>query len=211
MEQIEDTRTGCEHGDENLELLINRISASSTLPLQYAPKSYTHVNGFIALTVNEEDDACRRIHWWQNAPVARADIHSHPWTFRSALVLGRLRLIHYNETPHATPGSLTLYKYRCVSAYNQGGYRFERKKMVNLTPVSDFVITSGTSYSLETSEIHSVHPIEQSITDVRIERIRSQSWLYAQDDIFPYNNDYLSPESYLHYLNLIQEELCLPR
>lgn len=204
---MKNVSTPCVSGTEDLRFLIDQVLASSTLPLLYARQSYTHVNGFVALTVNETGETCRRIHWWQAAPVDRADIHSHPWSFRSTLLLGRLRLVHYREMPHTTPRSTRLCKYLCASADNQGGYRFDRAGFVNLEPVSDFLIAAGSSYSLERTEIHSVHPIEQSITDVNIERMLSESWLYARTDPSDFNNCYLSPEDYLLQISRLEENL----
>lgn len=163
---------------------------------EYAPRSYMHTNGFIALTIDSINSQSRRLHWWKGENPIESQAHSHPWKFTSNVLLGTLRLTHYRENPVGTEGCMTLKKYRCTSGENQSGYRFAPRGDSCLKMVSQFSIPKLSNYFLTPSEIHSAYPLEETVTDVFIEMGDGESLIFTENAPIDFNNDYFTKEEF---------------
>ena len=172
--------------------LIRTILAQKALVAEFARMSYAHVNGFVALTIESTGSTTRRVHWWPAATPIDSPIHSHPRSFTSSVLLGRLRLTHYHETDAENSMSIKLQKYHCCSGEDQSGYRFVHQGLAYLNIASQFSITRLSTYSLQPSEIHSVRPLEETLTEVSRGCSMGESVIYTSDVLEDFNNKYLT-------------------
>jgi hypothetical protein len=182
---------------------IRTVLAQKDLLADYARMSYAHVNGFVALTIDSNGSTTRRLHWWPAQNSIDSQIHNHARSFTSSVLLGTLQLTHYCETGAESSTSITLQKYHCRSGDDQSGYHFLHQGPAYLNIASRFSITRFSIYSLQSSEIHSVRPLEETVTDVSRGRSIGESLIYARDVLEDFNNKYLTQLEFIDRLESV--------
>ena len=182
---------------------IRTILAQKELVAEFARLSYEHVNGFVALAIESNGSTTRRLHWWPAENTIDSPIHSHPRSFTSSVLLGRLQLTHYHETDAENSVAIKLQKYHCHSGEDQSGYRFLHQGLAYLSIAAQFSITRLSTYSLQSSEIHSVRPLEETLTEVSRGCSKGDSVIYTGAVLEDFNNKYLTQLEFIDKLESV--------
>lgn len=159
LQPVADDPTGC------LDWLEGLLADGPALAA-VSHRSYWHPNHFAKLVLHVPDDGGFRIrlHVWPEdltAPrLGESNPHSHRWEFASTVLAGAgLDMIEYTETSGAgTP--YVRYRYGGDPA-DPAALRDDGR--ARLVPVRTPQARRGTSYSCDTSVIHTVAPVGQRL------------------------------------------------
>jgi hypothetical protein len=121
-----------------------------------AQKSYTHENGFDALTLvmSDKPPYTLRLHiWWPDHRSLYAEhIHNHSWDFSSAILVGAYRF----QTFEVAVLGHELHRYRCGFPATGEGYKLEYLGRARVNCTFDGVMVAGGAYSLSHDTLHKV-------------------------------------------------------
>jgi hypothetical protein len=122
--------------------------------LDVACRSYWHPNGFAKLVLQAGEDHKVRLHVWPTGANRRGESnpHGHRWNFASIVLCGDgLRDVHYTEAEEGD-------KYERYQ-YAGGNGVPDREDTVCLAAGETHVRGVGVRYALDTSVVHTVHPL----------------------------------------------------
>ena len=122
---------------------------------EVAANSYWHKNGFAKLVLHIGDDFRIRMHVWPEGKDRLGEFHphGHRWNFASTVLCGAgLSTVEYQKSPDGKP-----YMWHRYVGGGVSGLR--RHSEVRLEPTKQKVIGTGEQHQVDTSVIHTVHPV----------------------------------------------------
>jgi hypothetical protein len=147
-----------------LDAILRSILDQPTKLERIAQNSYTHENGFDALTLlmSDKPPYTLRLHiWWPDHRSLHAEhIHNHSWDFSSAILVGAYRFQIFEV---ATLGH-ELHHYRCGFPAIGQGYKMEYLGRARVNCTFNGVMVAGGAYSLSHDTLHRVAGVPGRLT-----------------------------------------------
>lgn len=140
--------------DLEMPAVLERLRAA--LPYMSELPTVGHPNGFVAMTLMENEGYDVRLHLWTGAEKAQEEhaIHNHVYDLRSLVLIGGLRQIRWNV--EADPqGSMEEFTVTYASA---GSFLTSTGNTVSADVVEARNIVAGERYSVSAGEFHSITP-----------------------------------------------------
>lgn len=173
-----------------------------------------HQNGFLKVAL----PLGNRLHvWspWNPAVTADAQIHDHPFSFRSVCLAGEMINVEYDVIEDKM-GQYTEYEAQCVSSFCKQPIPQLTERRVNLKQKSVKIIRRGESYSMQEGAIHSTDAVFAITLFTKLHHSPNHSKLYAinnnnvQTEHRPQNEDLLrmSLSTALRAAHLTLDDVC---
>ncbi|OXM49460.1 hypothetical protein [Amycolatopsis alba] len=129
-----------------------------------AKRSYWHPNGFAKMVLHASADFRIRLHVWPEAAEpsrGESNPHSHRWEFASTVIAGEgMHMVEYGET--AAGGDLHTRYWYGVDPADPAALR--RDGQARLKKLRAPHVRYGQVYSCDTEVVHTVRPIDASLT-----------------------------------------------
>lgn len=135
-----------------LQMILDTYISNPELTLEAAKRSYRHPNGFdrIELVKSPSELYSVRLHSWRDKVDGKIEnIHSHPWSFSSKIILGRLHFEQFVESSTGLEMFVSLYPRPSGETYG-----FRPGGSTTLQSVLNGQFCAGTHYSAHSSYIH---------------------------------------------------------
>ncbi len=177
--------------DQDVKQLLRNIVQSPAVIQVMAGHSYSHNNGcdkFVLDSLAEFGIKLRLHVWWPTVrPESESNIHDHPWSFASSIIIGRLTTRGFISTDAKRGFVAAHYPTLAVPSTAR---MVKLAGTAGLDCVSEVAYGAGAFYVLSRSELHSV-VVTQRVTATLVLQGRHESeWtrVYAED-----SNKLLSP------------------
>ncbi|MDQ1024744.1 hypothetical protein QF035_002326 [Streptomyces umbrinus] len=134
--------------------VLRRISSMSNSELhELCERSYLHTNGFAKIVLNNfPDGSALRLHVWMDAEAGdEGHVHSHRWSFRSAILCGELEQCLYRIEDGGTFG-----RYQYSSQHHGKSYTLQHTGYATPVLTAQFVMLDGFSYLLRPGAFHTI-------------------------------------------------------
>ncbi|MFC3455270.1 hypothetical protein [Amycolatopsis speibonae] len=129
-----------------------------------AKRSYWHPNGFAKMVLHSSAEFRIRLHVWPEAvepSCGESNPHSHRWEFASTIIAGEgMDMVEYGETSEG--GELHTRYWYGVDPADPAALR--RDGQAHLERLRAPRVRRGQVYSCDTEVVHTVRPIDASLT-----------------------------------------------
>lgn len=133
-----------------------------------AARSYWHHNGFAKLVLHAGDEFRIRMHVWPEGPgrLGETNPHGHRWNFASEVLCGDgLETEEYREAP----GGARHIRYCYLGGVNS----LTATGQARLEAVSSKVVRANQRHTVDTSVIHTVHPVGTAVVATLVVQSRA--------------------------------------
>lgn len=162
---------------------LDAILEDDELLAAVARRSHRHQLGFFKyVLIADSSGSCLRMHYWDRAPDAPEDIHSHCANFRSRIVLGELTENSFGVTPGAEHS-----RFRYHYDENLGHSVAVADGMSGVSLLESRLLQAGDQYTKSPSELHSV-------SNVRPDTLTVSAWGPRYSDALVFKSKDATPE-----------------
>lgn len=162
---------------------LDAILEDDELLAAVARRSHRHQLGFFKyVLIVGSSGRCLRMHYWDRAPDALEDIHSHCANFRSRIVLGKLTENSFGVTPGAEHS-----RFRYHFDENLGHSVAVADGMTGVRLLESRQLQAGDQYTKAPSELHSVSNVKPGTLTV-------SAWGERYSDALVFKSQDATPE-----------------
>jgi hypothetical protein len=150
--------------------IIQAVCADDNLMNACAQSSESHPLGFDKFVLVASPLYEVRIHiWWPDAAQGRGDIHNHRFSFASAVIVGAIQVSSYR-----TGRSGVTMTRLAESRVESNVYEYNPVGSVHVERATTLALSGGSSYYMDSSELHRVKIVGSGITATLFIRSRDE-------------------------------------